>query len=76
MDLIRQIVEYGDLNFDSCTKALSDIIEEIQLEAARTATGAKRISSHAALYFELDWILYDRHKMHKMCKLYILFSII
>ncbi len=38
---IRPIVEYGDLLFDSCTKALSDMIEEIQLEVARTATGAK-----------------------------------
>ncbi len=50
---VRPIVEYGDLLFNSCTKALSDMIEEIQLEAARTATGAKRRSTHAALYFEL-----------------------
>ncbi len=39
-------VEYGDLLFDSCIKALSGIIEEIQLEAARTATGAKRRFGH------------------------------
>ncbi len=38
---IQPIVEYGDLLFDSCTKALSDMIEEIQLEAARMTTGAK-----------------------------------
>ncbi len=51
------------------------MIEEIQLEAARTATGAKRRSSHAALYFELGWIsLYDRRKMHKMCKLYTILN--
>ncbi len=31
---IRPIVEYGDFLFVSCTKALSDMIEEIQLEAA------------------------------------------
>ncbi len=68
---IQPIVEYGDLPFDSCTKALSYMIEEIKLEAAQTATGAKRRSSHAVLYFELGWILlYDRRKMHKMCKLY------
>ncbi len=30
---IWPIVEYGDLLFDSCTKALSNMIEEIQLEA-------------------------------------------
>ncbi len=63
--------EYGDLLFDSSTKAFSDMIEEIQLEAARTATGAKWQSSHATLYFELGWIsLYDKRKMDKMCKLY------
>ncbi len=33
---IQPTVEHGDLLFDSC-----DMIEEIQLEAARTATGAK-----------------------------------
>ncbi len=41
-DFIGPIVEYGDSLFDSGTKALSGMIEEIQLEAARTATGAKR----------------------------------
>ncbi len=47
------------------------MIEEIQLETARTATGANHVSSDAALYFELGWIsLYDRCKMHKMCKSY------
>ncbi len=68
-DLVRPIVEYGVLLFDSCTKALSDMIEEIQLEATRTATGAKWWSSYAALYFEFGWIsLYDRCKIHKMFK--------
>ncbi len=72
---IWPIVEYGDFLFDSCTKAVSDMIEEIQLEAARTATGAKQGSSHAALYFELGWIsLYDRRKMHKMCKLHTILN--
>ncbi len=73
---IRPIVEYGDLLFDWSTKALSDMIEEIQLEAARTVTGAKRQSSQAAFYFELGWVsLYDRRKMDK-CANCILFSII
>ncbi len=39
---IWPIVEYGNLLFDSCTKTLSDMIENIQLEAAQTATGAKQ----------------------------------
>ncbi len=50
---IRPIVEYGDLLFYSCTEALSDMIEEIQLEASEIATRAKQRSSHAELYFEL-----------------------
>ncbi len=51
------------------------MIEEIQLEAAQTLTGANRQSSHAALYFEHGWIsLYDRRKMGKMCKLYTILN--
>ncbi len=38
---IRPFVEYGNFLFDSCTKALCDMIEEIQIKADRTATGAK-----------------------------------
>ncbi len=39
---IWPIVEHGDLLFDSCIKALSDMIEAIQLQAVRTAFGVKR----------------------------------
>ena len=68
---IRPLIEYGNVLYDSCTKELSDKVEALQLEAARCATGAKHYSSHAALYDELGWIsLYDRRKMHKLCKLY------
>ncbi len=39
---IQSIVKNGDFLFDSCTKALSDMIEEIHLEATQTATRPKR----------------------------------
>jgi hypothetical protein len=68
---IRPVIEYGDLLYDSCTKELSDMVEGVQLEAARTVTGAKRYSSHAALYTELGWnSLSVRRKMHKLIKLF------
>ncbi len=69
---IRPIVEYGVLLFDSCTKALSDMIEEIQLEATRTATGA----SHAALYLKLVGFHYMADIKCTKCANCILFSII
>ena len=52
---IRPVIEYGNILYDSCTKELSDLVEEVQLEAAHTVSGAKRKSSHTALYYELGW---------------------
>jgi hypothetical protein len=71
LSFIRPVVEYGDLLYDSCTQEQSDKIEAIQLEAARTVTGAKRRSSHAALYSELGWSpLSERRQIHKVSKIY------
>ncbi len=68
---IRPIIEYGDIIYDSCTKAESKLIESLQLEAARTVTGAKRGTSHALLYSELGWqSLEKRRYVHKLCKMY------
>ena len=68
---IHPVIEYGNILYDSCTKELSDLVEEVQLEAACTVSGAKRKSSHTALYYELGWTsLSAQRKMHKLSKLY------
>lgn len=70
---IRPIMEYGDVLFDSCTKELSNAIEAVQLEAARTVSGAKKRSSHEALYMELGWLsLHERRQIHRLTKIYMI----
>ncbi len=62
---IVPIVEYGDPLFDSYTKTLRDMLEEIKLENACTATGAKWWFSHDARHHELVGIsLYDRQYIY------------
>lgn len=53
---IRPILEYGSIIWDNCTKQESDLLESIQLDAARIITGLRRGTSHAILYEELGWI--------------------
>jgi hypothetical protein len=68
---VRPVLEYGDVIYDSCSAADSDRLEVVQLEAARTATGAKRCTSHNALYKELGWQpLYMRRRNNKLIKMY------
>ena len=68
---IRSIIEYGNIIYDSCTQADSIRLENVQLEAARIATGGKRCTSHSALYNELGWqTLETRRKINKLIKMY------
>ncbi len=68
---IRPILEYGDLIYDLCFKSDSDKLENVQLEAARIATGCKSHTSHGQLYSELGWIkLSDHRESNKLKKLY------
>ena len=51
---IRPILEYGSIIWDNCTAQESDLLESIQLDAARIITGLRRGTSHAVLYYELS----------------------
>ncbi len=73
LTFIRPVIEYGDVLYDSCNKELSDLIDNVQLEAAHTVTGAKYRSSHEALHKELGWMpLTERRHLHKLLR-YMLF---
>ncbi len=50
---IPLIVEYGDVIYDSCSKADSSKLEHVQLDAAGIVTGYKSHTSHKQLYIEL-----------------------
>ncbi len=50
LTFIWPVIEYGDVLYDSCNMELSDLIDNVQLEAAHTVTGAKYRSSREALH--------------------------
>jgi hypothetical protein len=71
LSFVRPIIEYADILYDSCGITDSSRLESVQLEAARLVTGAKRGTSHSALYRELGWLtLKERRKIHKLVKIY------
>ena len=46
------MLEYGNILWDNCTKQQSDLLESIQLDAARIITGLRRGTSHQVLLSE------------------------
>ena len=68
---IRPIIEYGNILYDNCTEEEKRKLEDVQLDAARLVTGAKKRTSHDALYRELGWLtLSTRRTICKLVKLY------
>jgi hypothetical protein len=49
---IRPILEYGGIVWDNCILHESELLESVQLEAARIITGLRKGTSHAKLYTE------------------------
>ena len=71
LSFIRPIIEYGCVLYDSCNQSDCEVLEDIQLEAARLVTGTKRRTSHGSLYEELGWpLLNERRKVYKLTKMY------
>ena len=67
---IRPILEYADVIWDNCTQQGKNELEKIQLEAARIATGATKVSVQK-LYDETRWkSLETRRKKHKLVLFY------
>ncbi|PJE77413.1 hypothetical protein CI610_03664 [invertebrate metagenome] len=68
---IRPILEYADIVWDNCTQQSADLLESIQLEAARIITGLRSGTSHIKLYTELGWeTLAARRMKHKHIMMY------
>lgn len=71
LSFIRPILEYGNIIWDGCNKQQSDLLESIQLDAARIITGLRRGTSHSILYDELGWCsLSIRRKNSKLIHFY------
>jgi hypothetical protein len=52
---IRPILENGCVVWNNCTLGEGEALEKVQLAAARVVSGAKRGTSHSALYNETKW---------------------
>ena len=64
---IRPKLEYASQIWDDCTEREKEALENVQLNAARIVTGAKKGTSHALLREELMWdSLSERRSMFKL----------
>ena len=71
LSFIRPLLEYADSVWDNIPAYISDTLENIQLEAARIATGGTKLTSRILLYRETGWVsLQDRRNMHKLIQFY------
>ena len=52
---IRPLLEYASDVWDGCTVFQVDLLEKVQLHAARIVTGLPIISSRESLYLETGW---------------------
>ena len=55
MSFVRPKLEYASIIWHDCTQDESELLESIQLDAARVVTGAKRGTSHIKTYEECGW---------------------
>ena len=64
---IRPVIEYASIIFDSCSDAMSDMLEKVQRQAALTITGAYNHTSHVHLLKELGLpLLSQRRQVSKI----------
>ncbi len=52
---VRPVIEYGSVIYDNCLIEDENKLEDVQLEAARLVSGAKKRTSHEPLYREVGW---------------------
>ena len=63
---IRPKLEYSSQIWDDCSERDKSLLENVQLEMARTVTGAKKCTSHHLLYDEVSWpTLSERRELRK-----------
>ena len=69
---IRSLLEYGNIIWDNCLQSEKQKLEKKNhIEAARTAIGATKLVSNAALYKETRWdSLDERRRKHKLTLFY------
>ena len=67
----NECLEYADVVWDGCNETDSDLLEQLQYEAARLVTGAIKGTSRERLLNEVAWVkLKERRTYHKLNMIY------
>jgi len=68
---IRPKLEYASIVWDNCPKYLLDMLEGVQLRAAKIISGAISRTSTALIYTEMGWdTLEERRKTQRLSTMY------
>ena len=71
LTFIRPKLEYASIVWHDCTKQDTELLENLQLSAARVVTGAIKGTSHAKIYNECNWpLLSERRKQNQLVQFY------
>ena len=62
LTFVRPKLEYASIVWQDCSDVNSQLLENLQLDAARVVTGAKRGTSHALIYEECGWPLLSKRR--------------
>ena len=66
--MIRSTMEYADIVWDGCLIGEKELLESVQLEAARLVTGATKGTHRESLLEETSWQkLENRRSVHVSC---------
>ena len=69
--IIRPVLDYGDIMYDSCLKWEPEALKKFQRKAALVCTGAFQITSHEKLLKEIGWSkLESWRSMHRLTLFY------
>ncbi len=68
---VRSKLEYASIVWDNCPQYLINLLEDVQLRAAKVICGATNRTSRALIYKELGWqTLQTRRKDHRLATMY------
>ena len=69
--MIRPVLEFGDVLYDSVSLSTARALETIQRQSAIICSGAYRHTKHTILLSDLGWeLLSERRKQHKLILFY------
>ena len=65
---VRSKLEYSNILWDNCTKYEKDLIESVQLRAAKIVSGAINRTSRELIYKELGWDSLEERRLKQRLK--------